>query len=261
MYYYLYKITNKLNGKVYIGVHRTKDLKDRYMGSGVLLKKSIKKYGKENFIKEILEYFDNDKDMLLREKEVVNEDFLSTKNSYNITIGGGGGFYAFNKKGKFTFNDKDDFARKCGLKSVTKRNEIYKNNPERKKEIYNNISSSLKNKFKNDPKFAKKLNDHLKEMGLKSLNSEAKKKKEETFKKIKHAQGEKNSQYNTFWAYNLETKENRKFKKDSILPEGWVKGRLINKIYSYWGYNPILKISKMFKKDDVLPEGWVKGRI
>jgi group I intron endonuclease len=48
-YGYIYITTNKINGKRYIGQHRSKDWDSTYIGSGILLKKAIQKYGKENF--------------------------------------------------------------------------------------------------------------------------------------------------------------------------------------------------------------------
>ena len=57
---YIYKITNKINGKIYIGKHSTDNLNDGYIGSGVVLKQAIKKYGVENFTKEIIEFCDKE---------------------------------------------------------------------------------------------------------------------------------------------------------------------------------------------------------
>jgi group I intron endonuclease len=88
MIYYIYKITNLCNGKTYIGMHRTKNLDDGYMGSGKLLKAAIKKYGKENFQKDILETFDNEEDMILKEKELVTNEFILSEDNYNIMPGG-----------------------------------------------------------------------------------------------------------------------------------------------------------------------------
>lgn len=92
MYYIIYKTTNKVNGKFYVGAHKTLDLNDDYFGSGKHLLRAIEKYGIENFTKEILHVYDNADDMYNKEKEIVNEEFVSSKNTYNLKIGGFGGW-------------------------------------------------------------------------------------------------------------------------------------------------------------------------
>ena len=54
MMYYIYEIKNNINNKTYIGQHKTNDLNDDYMGSGIILHQAYQKYGKKNFTKTIL---------------------------------------------------------------------------------------------------------------------------------------------------------------------------------------------------------------
>ena len=72
-YYSIYKTTNLINNMYYIGFHITSNLNDDYLGSGSYLNRAINKYGKENFKKEILFIFDNFKEMVDKEKEIINE--------------------------------------------------------------------------------------------------------------------------------------------------------------------------------------------
>ncbi len=102
-YYSVYKIINKLNNCIYIGCHVTENLNDNYMGSGINICKAIKQYGRYNFTKEILYVFDNKIDMLNKERELVNENFIKNENTYNLVIGGSSGLI-----NRITVKDKDD---------------------------------------------------------------------------------------------------------------------------------------------------------
>ncbi len=91
-FYTIYKITNLVNGKFYIGKHQTDNLNDNYFGSGKYLAKAIAKYGRENFKKEIVFVFNSEDEMNNKEKEIVNENFISSSLNYNAKVGGEGGF-------------------------------------------------------------------------------------------------------------------------------------------------------------------------
>ena len=89
--YYVYLMTNLLNGKIYVGVRKSKlknILDDKYWGSGDAIKSAIRIYGIENFKKQIIAIFDNRKDALELEKEIVNADFVASKMTYNLARGG-----------------------------------------------------------------------------------------------------------------------------------------------------------------------------
>lgn len=86
----IYKITNLINGKIYIGKEKFDDPK--YMGSGLLIKRAIKKYGLDNFKKSIIEETNNYIYLCDREKYWI--DFYKSTNpdvGYNISDGGDGG--------------------------------------------------------------------------------------------------------------------------------------------------------------------------
>lgn len=86
----VYKITNLINNKIYIG--RDKHERSTYYGSGKLIIAAIKKYGKENFKKEIIDKASTIEE--LNEKEIFWIEKLEARNlsiGYNLQKGGQGG--------------------------------------------------------------------------------------------------------------------------------------------------------------------------
>lgn len=85
---FIYKTTNLINGMIYVG----KCEKDRpnYFGSGIHLKYAIKKYGKENFVREIIADNINDKELLgeLEKYWIGYYDARNPEIGYNIAEGG-----------------------------------------------------------------------------------------------------------------------------------------------------------------------------
>ena len=196
IYYTIYKVTNNVNGKIYIGSHKTKDINDNYMGSGKYLNYAVEKYSIENFTKEILYIFDTPEPMYAKEAELVNVDFVAESNTYNLKIGGFGGFDYINSTGKNlygmngkTANVKDNLFRGRETQKFRKEND-----PEYAKKISKKISSSLKGRpgtFK-----GKCHTDETKR--IIGENSS------------KHQSGKGNSQFGKRWIYSLTEQKSKK---------------------------------------------------
>lgn len=90
MYGYIYKTTNKLNNKIYVGQKKSDVfLAEKYLGSGVAIKRAINKYGAENFIVDIIDVAESINE--LNEKEIYWIEALDARNpkiGYNIATGG-----------------------------------------------------------------------------------------------------------------------------------------------------------------------------
>jgi hypothetical protein len=86
----IYKTTNKVTGRIYVG--KEKNNNPEYIGSGIILKQAIKKYGRENFSKDILQICKDKKEWLQAEKDWIKK--LNSRDrliGYNIALGGDGG--------------------------------------------------------------------------------------------------------------------------------------------------------------------------
>jgi hypothetical protein len=89
--YYIYKTTNLIDGKQYIGKHYG-ELNDSYLGSGKILKRALARYGKENFKKEILCITQSNEENNIKEKEYIKlYNAVESDLFYNLHEGGDGG--------------------------------------------------------------------------------------------------------------------------------------------------------------------------
>lgn len=121
MKYIVYKTTNIINQKIYIGVHQTlnPDKFDGYLGCDTwcnrpssylnpktTFQRAVKKYGPINFKREVLHIFDTSQEAFDKEAELVTQEFVDNPNTYNMVLGGKGGvgeikgIYQFTTDGK-----------------------------------------------------------------------------------------------------------------------------------------------------------------
>jgi len=192
-------------------MHSTNDLDDGYLGSGTRLRYSINKHGKENFIREILEFCKTREELKNREVEIVNLNEIAKINCINLKVGGYGGF------------SSEEHMFKCVKAGRKKTDEV------------------LKEKFGGDENWLSRFNSHVNKIAwenkeyrqnkLKNLDWTGKNHTDESKRLISEKRkgtgtGETNSQYGTCWI--TKNGANKKIKKENLetyLNEGWVKGR------------------------------------
>ena len=101
--YIVYETTNLINGKIYVGLHKTEnpDIFDGYLGNGIIatqpytymyaktaFQAAVKKYGPKNFKRKTLAIFNTLEEASDLEEQIVNEKFLERSDVYNMILGG-----------------------------------------------------------------------------------------------------------------------------------------------------------------------------
>lgn len=191
------------------------------MGSGKHLKRSVNKYGIENFNKEILFIFDNEFDMNCKESELVTEEFCLREDTYNICVGGKGGFGYINAN-YLGIPIEEQRKRDPSLSKRASKAGCDKLKEMRKTDEYKLVMKQtsikavlgLKEKYPNGTFHGKTHSDDTKAL----LSASAKGKHD----------GEKNSQFGKSWYTN--GADNIKLKSDDVIPEGFHKGRILKKV-------------------------------
>jgi len=214
-YFTIYKTTCLVNNKIYIGQHQTTNPNDNYLGSGILLHRDIKLFGKENFKKEILFFCEDYEDMNRREQQIVDDEFVARDDTYNCQVGG-------------QATDLEKSPSKSGLIGGRITGDKVKNDLEFRK--------AYLDKWNSKEQLQKRVNSTRKTFEKKGGWSwTGKKHTDESKKKIgkansKYQQGKNNSNYGNCWIHSLETKISKSIPKSDLqkwLDQGWIKGRKI----------------------------------
>lgn len=209
----VYKTTNLVNGKYYIGVHETNDPDDSYLGSGKRLFLSIEKYGIKNFKKLVIFLFEQRDLAYAKERELLDE-CLHDPLCYNLVKGGFGGVGFLQKS-----TAHREALRISHLGKPSKLVGIPKSDEHKRK-------LSLANKGKLPPNTGIRMTEEAK-FYLSQLNrgkvSSQKTKKLISLKVRMHIASCGTNSKDTVWITN--NLVDKMIKKTSYLPEGFVYGR------------------------------------
>lgn len=206
-YYTIYRITNTTNGKAYIGKHVTSKVDDDYMGSGKHLKRAIAKYGAEHFCKTILHVYSTEAEMNARERELVTEAWCLRDDTYNLCVGGQGGFSYINR----TRNHAEHSKKAAQSRDYSQTDwSCNKDELKRKHKAEKQRHGWISGKYSYIP-------------STKGLTFSAETKK----KMSKAGSGKNNSQFGKVWI--TDGFSNKKISATDGVPTGWRLGRVPNK--------------------------------
>lgn len=218
---YFYKITNLLNGKFYYGIHSTDRINDGYFGGGTYLRKSVRKYGKENFKKEIIADYATRREASDHEKLIVTMDLVENKMCYNLRTGG---------ENEFTASDEVRY--RMSLSRSGEKNYFYgKHHSAESKKL---LSESGKRRFLTETHWSKgqtkETNDSIRQTSEKvsganhwttrqSVSEETKKKMSDSLKGEKH------------YLFGKVRTDEVKHKISVSLKDKYVTGQIVNPNY------------------------------
>ena len=251
--YYVYKTTNIVNNKIYVGVHKSDNIQsDEYIGSGKYLNSAVIKYGKDKFKRQILYQFESKEKAYLMQSQIVDKQFVKRKDTYNIKLGGEGGgdhlrgtVTVKDKSGNTFQVDRDDPRYLSGqLTGITKgcrgenwarygqsnwiKDKIWIHNFELKQnKLISNLDCIPLGWSKGRKIFSKELSERIGGKG-------------------------------TIQIYNPETLQHRKISQNQKIPQGFIRGQ------NYRRKNTtIINLDTGQKRitghNEVVPQGFVKG--
>lgn len=262
MIHSVYKTTNLINQKYYIGKHSSENPNDEYLGSGTALQRAIKKHGVENFRKEVLFLYESEIEAYNKERKILEElDGIKDPLCYNLCYGGvgfwKGAIHSEESKKKISESNKgkirtDNAKQKYSAsKKGIPKSDIHKqrlsevnlgktlDEDTRKKISESNMgriqSAESREKISKahtgrpSSRKGTKCSENTKQKM--SASQKGRIVKEETKEKLRQLTQEKNSQFGSMWI--TDGNKNMKIKKDAIIPEGWGKGRTFKEGYKH----------------------------
>lgn len=259
---YIYKITNNINNKIYIGksTDSRPHKKISYYGSGLLIGRAIEKYGISNFTKEIIdECLDNDE---LCEKEmywILHYNSTDSSVGYNITPGGTGGDTLSNHPNADIIREKISNTLKGRVFTEDHKKNLCINHHSilYNGSVYTKISKSLKDK--------EKTQEHKD-----NISNSIKKLYDNGYKGSFHTNNPmKNNTY--IWVYDTTTLKSKRIKSTESLPDNYVKGRpptfskkmsksQTGRCYKFYHNREKTKQKRIYN-DQLPPDGWVEGKL